>query len=88
MHRWRVVALLELKQYDEAALACDRCLKAGLKSPDLLGLRGLAKSKRNDFTGAIEDYTLALASQPKDSVLHCRRGWAYLVTGAYQLARS
>lgn len=88
VHRWRVIALLELKRYDDAALACDRCLKAGLSSPDLLGLRGLAKSKRKDLAGAIEDYTLALASQPKDSVLHCRRGWAYLVNGAYQLARS
>jgi eukaryotic-like serine/threonine-protein kinase len=87
VHRWRVVALLELKQYDEAALACDRCLKAGLTSPELLGLRGLAKSKRNDLAGAIEDYTVALASQPKDSVLRCRRGWAYLVNGAYPLAR-
>ena len=88
VHRWRVVALLELKRYDEAAVACDRCLEAGLKSPELLGLRGLAKSKRNDLGGAIDDYTVALASQPKDSVLRCRRGWAYLVKGAYQLARS
>jgi tetratricopeptide (TPR) repeat protein len=88
VHRFRVIALLELKQYDEAALACDRCLKAGLESPELIGLRGLAKSKRNDLTGAIDDYTVALASQPRDAALRCRRGWAYLMKGAFQLARS
>ena len=87
VHRWRVIALLELKQYDEAERACDRCLEAGLKSPELLGLRGLAKSKRDDLPGAIEDYTVALASQPKDPVLRCRRGWAYYFNGAYPLAR-
>ena len=63
-------------------------LTAGHKSPDLLGLRGLAKSRRSDFSGAIEDYTLALAARPDDPMFHSRRGWAYLVTGAYQLART
>ncbi len=86
MQRSKIVALLELKRFDEAVDACGAFLAAGHESPDLLGLRGLAKSKRNDFTGAIDDYTLALAARPGEAVLHSRRGWAYLVTGAHQLA--
>jgi tetratricopeptide (TPR) repeat protein len=87
VQRSRVTALVELKRYDEAIAACDACLRGNSQSADLLALRGLAKSKRNDFGGAIGDYTLALARRPLDSVLHARRGWAYLVSGAPQLAR-
>jgi eukaryotic-like serine/threonine-protein kinase len=88
VQRSKIVALLELRRFDDAADCCETYLTTGNQSPDLLGLRGLAKSKRNDFTGAIEDYTLALAARPHEGVLHVRRGWAYLVTGAYQLARN
>ena len=59
---------------------------AGRSSADLLGLRGLAKAKRNDFAGAIDDYTLALAIHPRLPQVRGRRGWAYLVSGAPQLA--
>ena len=45
----KIVALLELKRFDEAVAACEAYLTAGHKSPELLGLRGLAKSKRHDF---------------------------------------
>ena len=86
-HRWRVAALLELKRYQDVIDSCDGYFRAGNPSADLLELRGLAKAKRNDFAGAIEDYTLALSLQPKGSHLHGRRGWAYLVSGAAQLAR-
>ncbi len=87
MQRSKIVALLELKRFDKAVIACDAYLTSGSESPEILGLRGLARSKRNDFTGAIEDYTRALAAQPRDALLHCRRGWAYLVTGGDRLAR-
>jgi serine/threonine protein kinase/predicted Zn-dependent protease len=82
----RVMALLELKRYREAIAACDRYLRTARPNLDLLELRGLAKAKRNDFAGAIEDYTLALVQNPSASVLHARRGWAYLVSGAPKLA--
>jgi serine/threonine protein kinase/tetratricopeptide (TPR) repeat protein len=85
-HRWRALALLELKRNQDAIAACDAYLRAGHTSADLLGLRGLAKARRNDCAGAIEDYTLALALQPGAPLLHSRRGWAYLVSGAAQLA--
>jgi tetratricopeptide (TPR) repeat protein len=86
-HRSRVAALLELKRYQDVIDSCDGYFRAGNRSAALLELRGLAKAKRNDFAGAIEDYTLALALQPTGSNLHDRRGWAYLVSGAAQLAR-
>jgi tetratricopeptide (TPR) repeat protein len=86
-HRSRVAALLEMKRYQDVIDSCDGSPRAGNPSADLLELRGLAKAKRNDFAGAIEDYTLALSLQPKASNLRGRRGWAYLVSGASQLAR-
>jgi tetratricopeptide (TPR) repeat protein len=85
-HRSRVGALLELGRDQDATLACDAYLRTGVKSADLLGLRGLAKTRRNDFAAAIEDYTLALALEPSSPVLRGRRGWAYLVSGAPHLA--
>ena len=86
VHRWRIGALLELSRTKDAIEACDAYLRAGRSSADVLGLRGLAKARRNDFVGAIEDYTLALAIQPKSPLVRSRRGWAYLVSGAPQLA--
>ncbi|HEV3166939.1 MAG TPA: protein kinase [Isosphaeraceae bacterium] len=86
-HRWRVAALLELKRYDEVIASCDGYLRKGRPSAELLELRGLARAKRNDFASAIEDYTRALVLQPDQSSLHGRRGWAYLVSGAPQLAQ-
>ena len=66
--------------------SCDAYLRDGRRSVDLLELRGLARAKRNDFAGAIDDFTLAIALQPKASGLRNRRGWAYLVSGAAQLS--
>ncbi len=86
-HHWRVVALIELKRYAEVVDSCDRYLKTGDLAIDLLELRGLARAKRNDFSGAIEDYTLALGHRPDSATLRARRGWAYLVSGAASLAR-
>jgi eukaryotic-like serine/threonine-protein kinase len=87
VQRSRIVALLELKRYDEAVASCEAYMTAGHKTPELFGLRGLAKSKRRDFAGAIDDYTVALDAQPDDAALHLRRGWAYLMKRANDLAR-
>jgi eukaryotic-like serine/threonine-protein kinase len=86
-HRTRVAALLEMKRYQDVIASVDGYLRASGPSAELLGLRGVAKSKRNDFAGAAEDYTLALAVQPKASNLHAHRGWAYLVSGLFQPAQ-
>ena len=86
VHRYRVGALLELKRDHDAIVAADAALRTGPNSADLLGLRGLARARRNDFAAAIDDYTLALALEPSTPVLYGRRGWAYLVSGAAQLA--
>src|SRR5262249_15013293 len=67
--------------------SCNAYLRWGRPSPELLELRGLAKVKRGDVAGAIEDYTVALSLRPAVSSLYCRRGWAYLVSGAAPLAR-
>jgi tetratricopeptide (TPR) repeat protein len=85
--RVRLMALLELRRYDQVIDSCDVHLRSDRPSADLLELRGSAKVKRNDFAGAIEDYTVALSLRPAVSSLYCRRGWAYLVSGAAQLAR-
>ena len=86
VHRYRVGAFLELAREQDAIEACDAYLRTGARSADLLGLRGLARARRNDFAAAIDDYTLALALEPSSPVLRARRGWAYLVSGAPQLA--
>jgi eukaryotic-like serine/threonine-protein kinase len=86
VHRYRVSALLELKRDYDAIIAADAALRTGPKSADLLGLRGLARVRCNDFAAAIDDYTLALTLEPSASVLYGRRGWAYLVSGAAQMA--
>src|SRR5262249_162045 len=78
----RLTALLELRRYYQVIDSCDAYLRSGRPSPELLELRGLAKVKRNDFAGAIEDYTVALSLRPAVSSLYRRRGWAYLVSGA------
>ena len=78
----RVGALLELKRDQEAIDACDLYLRTGRSSADLHGLRGVAKARRNDFAGAIEDYTLVLAVQPSAPVVHARAAAATLIDAA------
>ena len=83
----RASALLELKRYGDAVAACDAVLEHRPAVGGPSRTRGLAKSRRNDFVGAIGDYNMAIAQQPADSLLRARRGWAYLVSGAPKLAR-
>jgi tetratricopeptide (TPR) repeat protein len=85
-YRVRVRTLLELRRFDEVIAACDGFLARGQPSADLHGLRGLARVAREDYPGAIADYTLALTLRPGVSRVHAYRGWAYLFTGAAKLA--
>ena len=86
-HIVRVRALLETKRYDELFESCDVALEKGQPSADLYRLRGLARHARNDFAGAVDDYTQALALRPDDPAeFHRLRGWSHLYAGASALA--
>ena len=84
-HRLRIGVLLMLKRYDDVIASCNAVLKAR-PTAEVFELRGLAKDRRKDFSGAIDDYTQALAQHPDQPRLWNRRGWAHLVTNAVQLA--
>jgi tetratricopeptide (TPR) repeat protein len=85
-HRWRVASLLELERYDDVLSSCDSYLKRGAPSSELHYIRGLARMRRNDLAGAIEDYTQAVALRPGQAKFHEQRGWAYLLNEAPRLA--
>ena len=52
----------------------------------LYELRGLAQAARNDYPGAIRDYSRALEIRPDDGRLLVHRGWAYLLFDSPKLA--
>ena len=84
-HRLRIGVLLVLKRYDDVIASCDAVLKVR-PTAEVFELRGLAKDRRKDFSGAIDDYTQALAQHPDRPGLWNHRGWAHLVANAVQLA--
>jgi serine/threonine protein kinase/lipoprotein NlpI len=84
-HRLRIGVLLALKRYDDVIASCDAVLKVH-PTAELFELRGLARDRRGDYSGAIDDYTQALAQRPDEPRLWNRRGWALLVTHAVELA--
>ena len=84
----RVKALLELKRFDEVVGASDDALARGKPSAELLEYRGLARSSRRDYSGAIQDFTQALSLEPGRPVPLIQRGWAYLASEAPKLALS
>jgi eukaryotic-like serine/threonine-protein kinase len=75
----QIQALLKLRRYDEVIRACDRAIDMGKKSAVVFELRGLARAARNDYAGAIEDYTRAIENRPEDARQLVHRGWAYLL---------
>jgi len=77
--------LLMLKRYDDVIASCDAVLR-DRPTAEVFELRGLAKDRRKDFSGAIDDYTQALAQHLDQPRLWNRRGWAHFVTNAVQLA--
>jgi len=86
-HLVRVAALLALERYDDVLGSCDAALAAGHPSAELFRLRGLARFGLNDFAGAIDDYTQALALAGDDRVETYRdRGWSHLFSNASKLA--
>ena len=85
-HRWRAAALLKLERYDQVIEACDGYLARGRPMAVFHDIRGLAKERREDLAGAIDDFTQAMILEPHQPEVHVHRGWAYLVSGAAQLA--
>src|SRR5262249_44666664 len=82
----KVRALLRLRRYGEAVRACDALLARGKPSAEVYELRRHANEARNDFPGAIEDLTEALALKPGQPALLARRGELYLIENAPLLA--
>ena len=67
--------------------SCDAALARGSPSAELYRLRGLARAGRDDFPGAVEDYTQALALHPDDPAeVHRDRGWSHLFAHAFEMA--
>jgi serine/threonine protein kinase/predicted Zn-dependent protease len=84
----RLQLLLDLKRDDEVLSACEVVLARGRPSAELYELRALARARRGDYTGAIEDDTKALGLRPDRTPLLARRGWLYLTVKAPTLALS
>jgi tetratricopeptide (TPR) repeat protein len=88
-HLVRLTALLALERPGEVIDSCDAALARGTGSAELYRLRGMARIARKDFSGAIEDDTMALALDPdQPSAILRARGWAHLFAGAPTMARN
>jgi serine/threonine protein kinase/tetratricopeptide (TPR) repeat protein len=86
-HLLRLRILLDLKRDDEMLSSCETLLAHGKPSPELYELRALARARRGDYAGAIEDVTKALGLCPDQIPLLTRRGWLYLTTQSPTLAQ-
>ena len=75
-HRLRIDVLRKLKRHSEVIRSCDALLTRGKPSAELYELRALAKQDLNDYQGAIEDDTLAIAMRPRSAVAPGTTGWA------------
>jgi len=87
-HRLRILVLLDLKRFDEVIQSCENPLAEGKPWAGLHEVRGQARAGRQDFAGAIADYTLALEERPGQTRVLISRGLTYLVTDAPRLALS
>ena len=82
---------MALKRFDEVLGSCDAYLAAGKPTVEILEIRGLARVARQNFSGAIADYTRAMELRRdldarRDPRLLNRRGWAYHFADAPRLA--
>jgi tetratricopeptide (TPR) repeat protein len=90
-HALRVAALLELGRYDEVLGSCEANLARGKPTVGILEVRGLARVARNNYAGAVSDFSRALELRPGPDTatrtrLHNQRGWTYHFAGAPSLA--
>ncbi len=86
-HQLRIQVLLDLKRYDDVIRSCDSLLARDKTSAWPYELRGLARSSKKDFPGAIEDDTQAIALEPGRARHFLRRGNLYLISDAPKLAK-
>ena len=82
----RIQTLLDLKEYAEVVRACDEALESHRDAAELWELRGLARSFRQDFGTAINDFTHAINLDPTRWSARIQRGWAYFLSDAPRLA--
>jgi tetratricopeptide (TPR) repeat protein len=87
-HELRIKVLLDLRQYSDLIQSCDVVLAWAKPSAKLYELRGIAKNAIGDFSGAIGDYTqaLALAVNADSPRLLRYRGWSNLANDAFWTA--
>ena len=85
-HRLRVLVLLDLKRHEEVLRSCDGALAQGKPWADIHEIRGVARTGRGDFAGAIADYSQALVLRPGRPRVLSLRGLAYLAADAPRLA--
>jgi tetratricopeptide (TPR) repeat protein len=83
----RAVALLHLERFTEAVRACDDYLAQhpGPATAEVYEERGLALERLGNYSGAIDDFTRALAVKD-DPRVRRERGWAYLINDVPRLA--
>jgi serine/threonine protein kinase/lipoprotein NlpI len=85
-HRLRLAVLQALRRYDDIMRSCNALLAKGNPSAELFELRALAREHTEDYLGAIDDDTQAIALRPQWVPLRVRRGWLYTVSNAPRLA--
>ncbi|MFI5454072.1 MAG: protein kinase [Isosphaerales bacterium] len=90
-HQLRISTLVALKRFDDVLSSCDAYLAREKPTIEILEIRGLARVARQNYSGAIADYTRALDlrsdldSGTRSRLLN-RRGWAYHFADAPRLA--
>jgi tetratricopeptide (TPR) repeat protein len=82
----RIQILLDLRRHDEVLKSSEALLAQGKPSAELYALRAAARTKLQDYAGAIQDDTMALGLQLDQAPLLVRRGWLYLISKAPELA--
>ena len=85
-HQLRIQVLLDLREYDNLIQSVDRALEYVNRSAELYELRGMAKDGLEDYSGAVDDYTVSLSLGADNARVHRRRGWSYLAQDALRPA--
>jgi eukaryotic-like serine/threonine-protein kinase len=87
-HELRIKILLDLRKYDDLIRSCDVVLAWSKPSASIYELRGIARTKIADFSGAIGDFTqsLALSVAADRPRLLRHRGLANLANEAFRAA--
>jgi tetratricopeptide (TPR) repeat protein len=85
-HLLRLDLLRRLKRHVDAIRSCDPLIARGKATAAIYEQRALARESIRDFSGAIEDFTSAMALGGDRPKLLRHRGWLYIVADAPRLA--